>query len=331
MVTVRITETYDMKTTVGKLGIIGIHTPNGTQIQRLYPGLAKNHKYIRFRKCDVVGACASVLPADPLQVGVSAGAVAPEDMFNPILYKAVTNDSFDTLVSRIYDSVNSTQVNQHGSVNEQELDVSDADAFRVYYGLLAENGKFRKSLPQSGFRIKNLIPICHTLISQYGNLKKPGVAMADSTTVPSYPVGVPDNLGQVPFSNPQGSAMDTAQVITGQVFRGRSVKMPRMPLHTEQEALTATTSVSLPKTFVACMILPPARLHEFYYRMRVTWTISFEKIVSTNEYTPAGTIATTGGSSYARDYTFPSAKMALPGETDIVDTDGVECNKIMES
>lgn len=144
MVTVRITETYDMKTTVGKLGVVGIHTPKWGQMLRLYPGLMMQHKFARFKKCDIVGACASVLPADPLQVGVEAGMVAPEDMFNPILMKAVTNESFDTIVNMIYNAPN---VQALGSVNEVKTDgtnISPEDAMDIYYGLLEQSKKWKK-------------------------------------------------------------------------------------------------------------------------------------------------------------------------------------------
>lgn len=144
MVTVRITETYDMKTSVGKLGVVGIHTPKWNQMLNLYPGLVMQYKFAKFKKCDVVGACASVLPADPLQVGVSAGMVAPEDLFNPILMKAVTNEGFDTIVNMIYSA---SGVSNIGSVNEVETDGTDItadDAMNIYYALLEQNKKWKK-------------------------------------------------------------------------------------------------------------------------------------------------------------------------------------------
>ena len=44
MVTVRISETYDLSTKVGKMGIVGIHTPTGSLIDKLWPGLVLQYK-----------------------------------------------------------------------------------------------------------------------------------------------------------------------------------------------------------------------------------------------------------------------------------------------
>ena len=53
MVFVRVSETYDLSTKVGKMGIVGIHTPKGNLITRHYGGLAQNFKYAKFVSCSV--------------------------------------------------------------------------------------------------------------------------------------------------------------------------------------------------------------------------------------------------------------------------------------
>lgn len=328
MVTVKITETYDMKTTVGKIGILGIHTPDGELVRRLYPGLLKSHKFIRFLKCDVVGACASVLPADPLQVGVTAGDVAPEDMFNPILYKAVTNESFDTLVSRVMRAgadvtgTGSLAWDQPSSANWTE-DV----AFKVYYGLLADNGEFRKAMPQSGFAIKNLVPICHTLISNYGNL-----APIDNIDVeaPDSEIATVPDLTSVNLVNERFDAMSSSYS-AGVVFRGKPVRMPKLPIHYKIENWNEIPEVDFVKTMVACLIVPPAKLHEFYYRVRVTWYARFEEVCSTNFAGNGSAMLNNGTYSYAKNYTYDSAKQTLDKGSSSVDATNVEIEKIMES
>lgn len=318
--TVKVTETYDMKTTVGKLGVIGIHTPTGEQIRRLYPGLVKSHRFVRVLKCDVIGACASVLPADPLQVGVTAGAVAPEDMFNPILFKAVTNESFDTLVSKIYGS---TDVNLLGSVNKTEDPFSAVDAFKVYYSMLASKG-WRKSMPQSGFGLKGLVPLAHTVLMNYGQVKAPStkyVLGEDGET----PVPVQD-MESVP-SWTAASLIDT--VSAGLMYRGKSVRMPKFPLHFAPEAWDAIPTINLVKTFVACIIVPPARLNEFYYRMRVTWTLRFEEVIPSTEYSNGSAMLQIADRSYARSYDYTTSKVELTNSVDSVDTVDVDIDKIM--
>lgn len=323
--TVKITETYDMKTTVGKVGLVGVHTPQLPLLKRLYPGLLKNHKYFRFVKCDVVGACASVLPADPLQVGVDAGDVAPEDMFNPILYSAVTNESWDTIVQRIRAMA---PVENLGSVDAGEMAYfNDADSFNKYYGLLAENGKWRKVMPQSGFKISNLVPLAHTLVSNYGNVGpiSNDTALAEDGETP---VPIPDLTVPLTASG-LNAGSDTTQAV---YFRGKSVRMPKFPCHVGVETnYTETTISQVPKTMVLAMIIPPARLHEFYYRMRVSWTIRFERVCSTLEAGNGTNLRITGENSYGSNYTYTDSKVQLQNSSDTVSSDDVSINKIMES
>ena len=78
MVFVKVSETYDLSTKIGKMGIVGIHTPDSDLITRHYGGFIQNMKFAKFVKCDVAMACASMLPADPLQIGMEAGSIARE-------------------------------------------------------------------------------------------------------------------------------------------------------------------------------------------------------------------------------------------------------------
>lgn len=322
MATVRITETYDMKTTVGKLGVVGIHTPKWGQMMRLYPGLMMQHRFARFKKCDIVGACASVLPADPLQVGVSSGMVAPEDMFNPILMKAVTNEGFDTVVNMIY---NASQVQTLGSVNEVEtdgIDITADNAMDIYYALLEQNKKWKKAMPQNGFMMRGLVPIAHTLLSTYGTTFKPLNEVVESGKAQA------PNISLVNASNQDGVGAGTSKAIT---FRGKSVRMPKFPLQVFQHDGTGQiTNYPDLETFVACLVLPPAKLHEFYYRMRVTWTVEFSGLISTTEYGTVANIEQNGVISHGSNYSFAQSKTKLDNTTDSVDTSDVEIKKIME-
>lgn len=322
--TVRITETYDMKTTKDQIGLIGIHTPTDALLRAMYPGLMKNHRFVRFLKCDLVGACASVLPADPLQVGVSSGAVAPEDMFNPILLRAVTNESFDTLVSRIY-YANALSIN--GSVTETSTP-SHTNDFNIYYSLLAENGKFKKAMPQRGFGMRGLVPIFHTLISSYGNMIRPQNDTGDITeNDQTKEVTVPNVTGVPEFTD----LSTTASYPDAMVMKGKPVRMPKIPLHYEIENTTNASQVTIPRTYVACLIIPPAKLHEFYYRMRVTWTVRFEQVVPFTEYGTLGSDAIIGGYSHTTNYDYDNSKSDMDTKTDLVDANGVDVNLIMQS
>lgn len=323
MVTVKITETYDMKTTVNKVGVVGVHTPTTALLRRLYPGLMKNHRYMRFVKCDVVGACASVLPADPLQVGVTNGQVAPEDMFNPILYTAVTNSSFDTLIARV-NALSDVNVLESVASGNLAPNMSAENNFKIYYALLSENGKFRKSMPQTGFAIKGLVPLAHTLVSTFGNV---GSIANEHALAEDGENSVPIPELDIPTLNDGWSDSSKESVM----FRGKSVKMPRFPIHTARENYDAVPNPAIPNTMVLAMILPPAKLHEFYYRMRVTWTIRFEKIISALEIDGTSSFLDAGNYAHGQNYTYTSSKAEMENVTDMLDGTDVEISKIMES
>lgn len=324
--TVRITETYDLKTTKDKIGLIGIHTPSDKLIRDMYPGLMKNHRFVRFLKCDVVGACASVLPADPLQVGVTSGTVAPEDMFNPILMRAVTNESFDILMSRIYYGGAS-----HLGRSVVESDTQYNNDFAIYYSLLAENGKYKKAMPQRGFMMKALKPIFHTLVCSYGNMSRLGttVASVDIGDSQTAEVGIP-NVTEV---NQLADDLSVYPYNDAIVMKGKSVKMPKIPLHNTVEGSTSQAQqINIPETYVCAIITPPARLHEFYYRLRVSWTIRFEQVIPITEYGGYGSVmATAGNDAYSTNYEFDNSKSDPDSKTDMVDANGVDVDLIMQS
>lgn len=327
MVTVRVSETYDLNTYKDRMGIVAIHTPREALIKRLYSGLMTNHRFIRYVKCDVHGACASVLPADPLQVGVEAGTVAPEDMFNPILYKAVTNEAFDSIANRVSSAYGSggTSQNAPDSVDIEQVGVNAETAFANYYALLSENDRWAKSMPQQGFSITDLVPLAHTVLNSFGNMLKPGnvpVTVGQQNTA-----SVPGTLGDVPHI--QGGTdpyTDTMRLVGGAMtFRGHAVPCPRMPLHYS----TDDSSFYYPKTMVAILILPPARRNIFYYRMRVTWTVEFTDVIPATEFTSQSANANIGGRAYFKAWTDPTTD--LDSQNDTVDVSDMEIKKIMES
>lgn len=321
MVMVRISETYDLSTKVDKMGLIGIHTPDLNLLRKYFGGLMQNHKYVRAVACDVSLACASLLPADPLQVGVDAGEIAPQDMFNPLLYRAVSNDSFNTILARIYNSHESFYGGTWESVNEKNPMLSDnvslgtagdgvtLTEFDIYYGLLSQDG-WKKAMPQSGLSMKGLYPIVYSVVDNYGNMK---ILTSEGNAITSG-INTVNNLAN-------GVSVNNASM-----FRGPSMRMPAVPLH---YSMNAAETPEIPRTYVAAIITPPAKLHKLYYRMRVTWTYELTGIIPLTDYAGFADMAAKGHDTYGTDYQFQSSKM---GETtEMVDTRDVDIEMIMGS
>lgn len=338
---VKVSETYDLQTQTGKMGFIGIHTPKMDLITRHWSGALANHKFMKLAKCDVAMACAQTLPADPLQVGLEAGDVAPQDMFNPILYKAVSNDGFNTIQNFLYGLGYNMSGNNNGSVSYGDDytftdGTNEVDQFDIYYGLLSHSEGWKKAMPGDGLQMRGLFPMCFQVLANYGN----GLGIIGS----GAQVGVPAEDGAI--SNfPVNSVFGP-----NSTFRGPSMRLPRIPtvVPTAGDAMsfpitedgTSSLGVSnstesaygtfnaFPQTYVAAIILPPAKLQSFFYRMRVTWTVELQEPCSLIDRMSWAALAKFGDNSYGSDYDTQSA--SATSLTDTADATNASITKVME-
>lgn len=254
---------YDLQTNT-KFGVIGVHTPSAGQIVSKYDGLVRNYKFMKIKKCSVKIACASVLPADPLQVGVTPGKVSPADMMNPILYRAVSNDSWNDIVNRIYSS--GWNGDSADGLDDALSYIDQPTSEKIYYSLLSSPG-WRKVMPQQGLSVKGLRPLVHEVVSVFGNVCKGNL----STVYAEQPT---DDIvaGSSTGGNPTMIAGKNA------IFRGRTLPMPAIPTatvsgNTSEASLDVAPAV--PKTMVLAIVMPFSQLQVMYYRMIVTWDIVF--------------------------------------------------------
>lgn len=315
MVTVRVTQTYDLSTAVNKMGILGIHTPPENLIRRLYGGFLLNYNKFKLDKCDLACACASVQPADPLQVGVQAGDIAPADMFNPILYRTCTNDSFNTIINRVY-SYSSGQTVQNQSIVTAGTVGSDAfpdlaNQTDVYYSLLAEDG-WRKAMPQTGFSMTNVVPLVYNVLSQYGNVH----AITSNAS----------SERNVPQVSSSGNSVSNTALQT--FIRGNPQPMPALPTgYTWNTDVTSSAGgdwgtayrpneALIPPTWCGVIIMPPASLHILYFRISISWTISFFDPISTTEKYALNQMNNTGVMTHISEYTIGSSKETYEQNTD---------------
>lgn len=343
MVAVRVSETYDLSTKVNKMGIVGIHTPTGDLISRMWPGLILQHKKFRFVKCDVGMACASVLPADPLQVGVEAGSIAPQDMFNPILYKAVSNESmnqFQAWLNIVQQTAGLTGAFNQGSV----VDVNDPnfvgsngipeyDQFSMFYALLADSDGWKKAMPQAGLEMRGLYPLVFQVVSQFGSGPENSAGDADANiSVPSLSAGDTDKSPT--------SRIYAVSSVTNRTMRGPSMRMPAIDTtyfasNTTTDKSVAPSGINIdtsldkvPPAYVGMIILPPAKQNQLYYRLKVTWTIEFTGLRSSVDISNWFNLENIGKLAYGTDYATQSS--AMSAMTGMVDTAGSSITKIME-
>lgn len=328
MVTVKLAETFDLSSAREKLGLIGIHTPPRALLERHYGGLMNNYKFIRFKKCDVYFASVATLPLDPLAIGVSLGQVNPSDIMNPVLYKAVSNDSWETVIARIYGGYDMVAGTDGSSVTMAEGLTPSSDPpvgmtdFGIYYGILSNSPDWRKAMPQVGFEMHGLTPLMYALLLDMGPNAIPS----------SNDKGYNRILGNTYEGGGNSDSSSSTANVT--YLRGRPSMAPPFPLWSGVRAGAnpdpGPVATSFPKTFVGAIIVPPCHTSgtRLYYRLRIVWTVEFVGLTSHQNISTFLEMNNNGIASYLNNYT--AANKSLEDSLDVVDSSGFKIEKVME-
>lgn len=344
MPTVVLQETYDLSTATDKMGLLAVHTPSMNLLKRLYPGLVLQYKFVRPVTCDIGIACASMLPSDPLQVGTETGQIAPQDLFNPILYRAISTESFNTLFNRIYGGTDIATA--YGNVKVGSVAVNPVDGFApfptldasgqesLYYGLLSEDG-WRKAMPQAGLQMRSLVPLVHYVVSTFGNARMPST---------------PNGFNYEDITSSTGDSV-TATDAVAQILRGgKTIPLPRIPtlqtgtfVYANSDAtanpdwsIPVGTINQIPKCWCAAIVFPPSKLHRLFFRMTVRWVVEFTDLCSIVERGSLLSIMAAGDLTHNQDYTIGNSKSDdITEKMDVaestVDGLGVTAKMIMQS
>lgn len=367
---VRVSETYDLSTKTDKMGFLGIHTPDGKLVFSMWRGFFENYRKMRFVSCDVAMACASMLPADPLQIGVEAGDIAPQDMFNPILYKAVSNDSMSTLLNKIYAGGQTSQSgtllskNSISSQNDPTFNydaTNEIDQFAMYYGLLSDSDGWKKAMPQAGLNMTGLVPLTFSLFATQGQPNVVGNIGLTGAWFPGDGFGGENDDRITSLVNHIGRymrgdtrrmpAVDTMVMTTDGIFSNSyahathtadtSGNYPEVgdfitglpAVNGQPDSSLIVPNLDVPNCFVAAIVLPPAKLNRLYYRLKVTWNVEFTQPRPLTDLTNWYGLANVGVMSYGSDYVTQSAlitKGENKGKQSMVDAGDMEITKVME-
>lgn len=367
---VKVSETYDLSTKPDKMGMLGIHTPDGKLVYSMWSGLYQNFRKMRYVSCDVAMACASMLPADPLQIGVEAGDIAPQDMFNPILYKACSNDSMSNLLNRIYAGAHSDGtpwVGQNSVTSDNSPDfhfdaTRDIDQFAMYYGLLSDTSGWKKAMPQAGLQMRGLVPLTWSILATHGQPNVSGslgdgsnemlyltsgeqedftktavhshtlgrYMRGDTRRMPAFDTMVMASDGTA-LNNYEAAAIPAKTDGLNPVLGTQVSKLPGPPGRAYNS--TIVPNLDAPDCFVAAIVLPPAKLNRLYYRLKVTWNVEFSQPRPLTDLTNWYGLANVGVMSYGSDYETQSALITRGSKSNqegMVDAGDVDITKVME-
>lgn len=273
-------ETYDLKTTIGKITIMGIHTPTALSLKKMYKGFFEQYKKIKINSCDIVGVCASTQSLTPNEVGMEAGKTSPREVLDPILFKATTGENLNLLLDQIYGNTG----NDFGSVHRIES-ATDADR---YYAMLADD-TFRKFHPQGGVRVSSLRPFVHKVattqpfkweVGPTANRPRIGSnfvqdfagsdGTANSANNPS--VFISNGLESMPW-------IETTYEGTEDIIDGEG---------STENVLSTVLAANIPRVYCGVLILPPAEYTSLYFRFQVRWHVSFKDFRPAYEIGPLG-------------------------------------------
>lgn len=304
------TETYDLNTAIGELSMLAVHTPQSGALLRMFHGFFEQYKKYRINSCSIRLVCASQQALTPDLVGLQAGQVDPRDVLNPILFKACTGESINILLDQIYNnnqtlaqSLGSNSVDQHVDTRQVAID--------AYYQMLADDS-WRKEHPQRGLLVTGLRPMVHRIVTTQP-FKWTGVSRNISSD--SNLNNVPEILGAATtgtstaafgFGSPSGGNTDSTMLaVNPSVFVSNGLTdMPWLDTAVTRSGTVGTaddeTSItpsqvpmvrtinSVPRVYCGCIVLPPAILQRLFFRMQVTWSISFK------DFRPSQDIGTLG-------------------------------------
>lgn len=293
-VTASYQEVYDLSNQAGEVSVLGIRTPNSGTPQKLLSGFFSQFRKFRYYGCEVRVQPASMLPADPLQIGLEAGeTLDPRDLLNPILFHGCHGDDLNYALNMIYQNGNSLSAVPNSSVDE--IDVPLEQAFvrdpvagnrvnmeDIYYSCLSDRS-WKKFGVQQPFRLR-LRPLVHEVVMS--KVFQPTDAAPTLGSLIPNADGTGYELGMSAFRNVEvPHDGETARPENRpQIFTNRLTSMGWLDCRRSLVSSTGVTSSksvgAIPKTFMGILLLPPSYRQEMYMRILIVHKFGFKDFTS---------------------------------------------------
>lgn len=269
-------EVYDLGTRQGKVSVVGIHTPTGSQPRVMLNGFFAQFRKFKYSGCKVTLVPASTLPADPLQVSFEAGenTVDMRDMLNPILFHGTHGDTLSGALNVIFKDQAHTFSGESATDDEISFTL-DPNLENSYYAALTDR-TWKKYNVQSTAQLPSMRPLVwktatnHPLVPTVQ--KNYGEVGADGETIGR--VFVPELTMTEYYTDEAYHNMQFMS--TGVTSLGWLPTSQFFPVGSSGTPNINTGSPTvLPKVFMGVLLFPPSYLQELYFRMVITHYFEF--------------------------------------------------------
>lgn len=313
-------EIYDINTVSNSVSVIGIHTPVGAKPRQMLSGFFTQFRKYKYKGCSVVATPAQRLGLNLAQISTAAGqsTVNPKDVFNPALVRGCHGDNLNTALNSIYKG---SFTNEGSSMGKDDFAQTVVPAGslsweQMYYRML-QDPSFKKFNLASGIKISKLHPLIYNVASNHQIVPvENGANVGKLTPGTGFYAFNGDIGGEIP--NGDGSHTTT---ITPTFMTNRLQSLGWLDTRQVINAGNASKAVgggytTLPKIFMACIILPPALSDSVVTSMRFVITHYFEF----KEFNTSLTLE--GASEYYNWLTVVSSKDDPKSDNDTFDTIG---------
>lgn len=318
-VTAKYQEIYDVNTRSNEVSVIGIHTPTGSKPRQMLAGHFLQYRKYLYRGCSVVATPAQRLGLNLAQLSVDAGesGVNPKDVFNPILVRGCHGDNLNSALNSIYKGSFANEGSSMGKDDFSDI-VKPAGTLtweQMYYRML-QDPSFKKFSMSSGLRLTGLHPLIYNVASNHQimpnettqNVGKLDYVPAGSKSLGEHVAFDPAIGGNVPDGTGTGSYL--APTFMTNRLQKLGWMDTRQLINSVSDIQPAYTT--LPRIFMACIVLPMAKSAEIVTSMRFVITHYF----AFKEFNTSLTLE--GASEYYDWLTNVSEK-----SNDTLDTNGV--------
>lgn len=274
-------EIYDVNTVSNKVSIIGIHTPTGSKPRAMLAGHFLQYRKYKYIGASVVGTPAQRLGLNLAQLSTAGGAssVNPKDVFNPALVRGCHGDNLNAALNSIYKGSFQNEGSSLGK-DDYASNVVPAGSLtweQMYYRML-QDPSFKKFNLSSGIKLSGLHPMIYNVASDRQILPTQNsqnigaLSSFEDKDSHIHEAFTPDMFGNV--SNGSGTSVQTFPRFMTNRLQSLGWMDTRQVNNPYGDGVQPAYT-TIPKIFMACIILPMALSDAVVTSMRFVITHYF--------------------------------------------------------